>query len=92
MECCNTEIQISFSLPELAVVRRAVEKFAHVEISETRSRNQLGHAKNVIQTLNRKLHVCAAPERRSFNITDRAPSERLDASYIFSRDELEKIM
>jgi hypothetical protein len=92
MECCNNEIQISFSPLELDVVRRAVEKLTYAEASGTRSPNQLEHAKNVIRTLNKKMSLCAPPERRPAIRTKKAPGERFDAVYLVSRRELEEIM
>ena len=92
METCNNEIQISFSPPELEVVRRAVAKFIHVERSGTRYLNQLDHAKNVIRMFNKKMPVCAAYKRRSSIIPMKAPIERLDGCYVVSRSELEEIM
>ena len=108
MECCSNEIQISFSPLELEVVRLAVEKFAHVEISETRSPNQLDHAQNVIRVLKKIIPVHAAPKcgpsiaeevrktEKNSRPVARTGKPVFNGSifncYVVSRNELEEIM
>ncbi len=52
MEYCKDKIQITFSPPELEVVRRALEEFGHVEAPEPPSINPLP-AVNVIRILDK---------------------------------------
>jgi hypothetical protein len=108
MEACNSEIRIFFSLPELELIHRALERFGHVESVERRSPTRSDHVQHVNRVLDKILPVHSALKCET-SITKKAlktqemvhpvaeTERRLKEGaafngFLFSRGELEEIL
>jgi hypothetical protein len=100
MEACNSEIRITFSLPELELIRRAVERFGHVEAEERPSPACSDHVQNVNRVLNKIVPLNPAFKGEGFlpKMTQKPETGKplMDGTvfdgYLFSRRELEEIL
>ena len=100
MEMCDSEIRISFSPPELDLIRRAVERFGHIEAGNRHSLARPDHAQNVNRVLNKivPVHSAFKVEASPLKARHRAKTGRplMDGAqlkgYQFSRMELEEIL
>jgi len=100
MEACNSEIRISFSLPELDLIRRAVERFGRVEAEGGPSLIRTDHAQHLNRVLNKivPIHSMVKGETAPPKSRQRAQKAKrsMDTApfggYFVSRGELEKIL
>jgi hypothetical protein len=100
MEACNNEIRISFSLPELDLIRKAVERFGHREAEERPSATHSDHTQQVNRVLDKivPVHSVFQGEASLLKMRHRAETgESLMGTaplngFLFSSEELAKIL
>ena len=100
MEACNGEVRISFSLPELDLILKAVETFGHTEARKRSSAIRSDHIQHVSRVLDKIMPAHSAFQKEASPLKMRHGTETGKSltggaplkGYLFSRSELEEIL